>query len=423
LYGHRELNAQLNAAEEAAFQAATECHICNQPFTANLDLNGGEIKVRDHQHSAPYQYRGAAHRHCNLQFKEQTVVNCYFHNLSNYDAHFIVRELNVDAGDVRVLANTDEKYITFSKRFIYPGAGRQDGIVVRFIDSYRFLTRALSTLVDILPVDKLQCTREHFGAVPQQFEMAKRKGVFPYEYVTSLIVLDEQELPPPLAFRDSLRKTDVSEDDYAYAQRVWDEFGCRTLGDYADIYLKTDVLLLADVFETFRDNCLEHYGLDPSHYLTLPSYTWDCMLLHTKVKLDTLQDVDQYLFFEKGIRGGLTQCVTRHVLADNKYTRQQPNVSQHDNYIMYYDANNLYGWAMSQPLPTGNFQWLSRQEIDTLTIEEIAVDNNVGYVLEVDIEYPKDRDLQDRQRDLPFCPELCKAPRDQLPYSPEVLRT
>ncbi|XP_054257389.1 uncharacterized protein LOC128982453 [Macrosteles quadrilineatus] len=171
-----------------------------------------------------------------------------------------------------------------------------------------------------------------------------------------------------------------------------------------------------------------------------------------------------YLFFEKGIRGGLTQCATRHAVANNKYTNAttvnnpstsaggsrssnnkrriengvsrdgrfapSTSVSAVDNnnhiygdYIMYYDANNLYGWAMSQSLPYKDFEWLSRQEIDELVIEDIPADGDVGYVLEVDLEYPRDPRLHDKHRDLPFCPELRKAPRDQLPYADDVLRT
>src|SRR5436190_9048087 len=145
LFGQRQIQLRLTAEEEAEFQAATNCYICGSAFHPN-----GEMKVRDHKHAPPYTYRGAAHSNCNLRYHEQDTINCYFHNLSNYDAHFIVRELDIDKGDVRVLANTEEKYITFLKNFIYSGAGRHERMSVRFVDSYRFLSRGLAFLAKIL---------------------------------------------------------------------------------------------------------------------------------------------------------------------------------------------------------------------------------------------------------------------------------
>ena len=422
LYGNRipRNPIQMTAEEILQHQNATVCYICQREF----GQTGGDIKVRDHQHSPPYKYRGAAHQSCNLRYKEQDTVHVYLHNLSNYDAHFIVRELGVDKGSIDVLANTEEKYITFSKRFKYPGAGRNGSIKLQFVDSYRMMSKSLSVLASILPADKLKTTRQRFPD-QEEFDLMRRKGVFPYEHITSMEVLEEDSLPAKEAFGE-----DVSDEDYAHAQNVWRTFHCTKLGEYADIYLLTDVLLLTDVFEGFRDMCLTHYGLDPAHYLTLPSYAWDVMLYKTGVVLDTLQDVDQYLFFEKGIRGGLTQCVTRHVVADNVYTRQEciPGgastsydsvENDDDTFIMYYDANNLYGWAMSEPLPCSDFEWLSRQECEELEIMKIPADGEYGYVLEVDLEYPRDKALHDRHRDLPFCPEVRRAPAYLLPYSSE----
>ena len=425
LFGQRQIQPRLTAEEEAEFQAATNCYICGGAFHPD-----GEMKVRDHKHAPPYTYRGAAHSNCNLRYHEQDTINCYFHNLSNYDAHFIVRELDIDKGDVRVLANTEEKYITFLKNFIYPGAGRHERMSVRFVDSYRFLSRGLAFLAKILPREKMRCTRAYYQD-DDKFVLLQRKGVFPYEYVTSLDVLEEDMLPPSQAFRNTLLHEDIKPEDYTHAQQVWREFNCSTLKDYAEVYLQSDVLLLADIFEAFRDKCLQDYGLDPAHWLTLPSYAWDVMLFKTGVVLHTLQDIDQYLFFEKGIRGGLAQCVTRHAVANNKYIRaMEAGVAANgndigtddDNFIMYYDANNLYGWAMSQLLPTGHFEWLSPEEVTALNIQDIAADSETGYVFEVDLEYPQEREIHDRHRDLPFCPEVRKAPTDQLPYEQDVLK-
>ena len=132
----------------------------------------------------------------------------------------------------------------------------------------------------------------------------------------------------------------------------------RNMGEYHDLYLKTDVLLLADVFESFRKTSLEYYELDPCHYYTAPGMAWDAALKLTKVKLDLITDPDMYLMFEKGIRGGISTITHRHAVANNTYLPSEKYDSSKDHsYIMYLDANNLYGWAMTQKMPTGNLKF------------------------------------------------------------------
>ena len=124
--------------------------------------------------------------------------------------------------------------------------------------------------------------------------------------------------------------------------------------DYHDLYLKSDVLLLADVFENFRKTCLKHYELDPCHYYTAPGLAWDACLKETKRDLELLKDYDMLMMFEKGIRGGITHISKRYAEANNKYMKE----TQPSSYIQHLDANNLYGWAMSQKLPTHGFKWI-----------------------------------------------------------------
>ena len=122
---------------------------------------------------------------------------------------------------------------------------------------------------------------------------------------------EESQVPPMEAFYSNLNMTNVNEDNYEHAQRVWKEFGIRNLGDYHDLYLRTDVIPPVNVLEAFRDTCLEHYSLDPAHFYTSPGLAWKACLRKTRVRLEQLTDPDMLLMFERGIRGGITQAVHR----------------------------------------------------------------------------------------------------------------
>ncbi|KYN08184.1 Matrilysin [Cyphomyrmex costatus] len=224
---------------------------------------------------------------------------------------------------------------------------------LRFVDSFKFLSSSLEKLVSYFDKSKLNITRsKFFNLDEQEFAFLKRKGVFPYEYVNSFNKLNETSLPPREAFYSSLIDEDISVDDYQHATDVWQRFRINTLGDYSDLYLKTDVLLLADMFENFRDTYMESYGLDPAYYVILPSYTWDAMLKNSGVRFELLTDIDMVLFIERGIRRGLSQCSHRYTRANNVYVPTF-DPSKPISYLVYFDVNNLYGWAMMEPLPYG----------------------------------------------------------------------
>ena len=152
-----------------------------------------------------------------------------------------------------------------------------------------------------------------------------------------------------------------------------------TLKDYHDFYLTSDVLLLADVFETFRDNCMDNYHLDPA-----PGFSWQAALKMSKVELELLSDIDMHLFLEDGIRGGVSTITHRHATANN-ILAENFDSSHPSTHLIYWDANNLYGWAMSKSLPTHNFRWLNENEIEDFNIEKIEEDGEDGYILEVDL--------------------------------------
>ena len=216
-------------------------------------------------------------------------------------------------------------------------------------------------------------------------------------------------------FYSGLSQEGVTDDDYQHAQEVWTTFDCQTIGDYHDLYLRTDVLLLADVFENFRKTAMETYGPDPAHYLTLPGYSWDALLKLTNVELELLTDPDMYLFIEKGLRGGISMVSHRHAIANNpqmeNYDPEQPT-----SFLQYLDANNLYGWAMSQPMPTGGFQWIDYTD----QILETPADADHGFILEVDLDYPTS--LHQQHNDYPLAPEKLTITKDQMsPYQQKLI--
>ena len=183
----------------------------------------------------------------------------------------------------------------------------------------------------------------------------------------------------------------------------------KSMGDYHDVYLKADVLLLADVFENFRKTCLQYYKLDPCHYFTSPGLSWDAMLKMTNIRLNLISDVDMYQFVEKGMRGGVSYIANRYGKANNKYMTEYDEMAP-EKHIMYLDANNLYGWAMSQYLPTGGFEWLDVN--DFILLDDYTDTSDKGLILEVDLEYPNE--LHDLHNDYPLAPEKVKVERDML---------
>ncbi|XP_046387447.1 uncharacterized protein LOC124157025 [Ischnura elegans] len=372
----------LTQEEKQAFESAKYCHLCGEELGAD--------RVQDHCHLTG-KFRAALHSQCNLKFKMPKFLPVFFHNLSGYDAHFIVPNLGYDNKEINCIANSEEKYISFSKSI-------GNNFSIRFVDTFRFMASTLSKLADNLPREKFIHTKRVYG---DKLNLVTRKGIFPYEYVDSWEKLEEKCLPPKEKFYSHINGETVSDDDYEFAQKIWFEFNCQTLGEYSDLYLKTDVTILSDIFENFRDVCMETYKLDPAWYYTSPGLAFDAMLKHTGVTLELMTDYDMLLMTENGIRGGISQCCKRYSKANNKYMREY-DASIPNRYLLYLDANNLYGWAMSQPLPRGSFKWLSEEEIREFNLN-ISDDNPKGYFLEVDLDYPDN--IHETHSDLPFCPE------------------
>ncbi|CAH3028212.1 unnamed protein product, partial [Porites evermanni] len=264
----------------------------------------------------------------------------------------------------------------------------------------------------IYPLREVKIELEIIVILQNNTSLLTRKGVFPYDYVSSVDKLSEKQLPPKQGFYSKLYDEDISDEDYNHAIKVWNTFGCKTIRDYHDLYLKSDVMLLADVFENFRKTCLHHYKLDPAHYYSSPGLAWDACLKTTGQRLELLSDYDMLMMFERGIRGGITHISKRYAEANNKYMKNY-NPEKKSSFIQYLDANNLYGWAMSQNLPTHGFKQITNitkekvMKILEKTNDSMANTGKKGYVFEVDLEYPPD--LWDLHNDYPLAPELMKV--------------
>ncbi|XP_063245133.1 uncharacterized protein LOC134546321 isoform X1 [Bacillus rossius redtenbacheri] len=357
----------LTHAQNTAFLQARCCCYCGGRF-------GGAVKkVRDHNHFTG-EFIGPACNDCNLLRRRPKKIIVFFHNLA-YNQNFIIRKLGYDSKDIFIIPNSEEKLITFSKKL-------HDKFSIQFVDTFRFMSRGLASLAEFLPANKFISTAEFFA--PDELGLVTRKGVFPYDFVDSFALLDDSCLPPIDDFYNMLTDSGISEADYAHAQNVWDKFQCATLGEYADLYLKTDVLILADVFENFRSLCLETYSLDPSHYIYCPGFAFDAMVRTTGVQLELLTDYDMYMIVEAGIRGGVAQSIKPHCVANNAYIPETHVASKPSTFLEYIDGNNLYGWAMSLPLPIRHFQWTDTS-IDVMSIPE---NSPTGYIIECDVEYP-----------------------------------
>ena len=315
-----------------------------------------------------------------------------FHNGSTYDYHFIIRELAEEfEGELECSGENTKKYITFSvpikKEITKKDKNGNDKITkilykIKFIDSYRFMSTSLSNLVSNLS-ERLHTDR----------------------------CIDCKSLPDKEAFYSNLNMEDITDVDYRHAKIVLEYLINKNLGDYHDLYVQSDTLLLANVFENFRNMCIKVYELNPAHFLSAPGLAWHSYLKQTRVKLELLTDVDMLLMVEKGIRGGICHVMHGHEKAINKYMKNY-NKGKEEPVLEYLDANNLYGWAMSEPLPVDGFEWIE----DLCKIDEDFIknydDSVKGYILEVDVEYPKHLKFSYLRNishyNLPFLPEKRK---------------
>ena len=377
---------------------AKHCFMCRKKFSDFRHLD----KVRDHCHLSG-KFRITLCSTCNLTCaKRPPEIHLFFHGLSNYDSHFIIQKLyNFSSTEIKIIPKNTEKYLSFSVGCVH------------FKDSYQFLSESLAILVQNL-MDK---GPDHFVYVNkfikdnEQRELMKQKGIFPYNYMKDVRVLRKKHLPKKEEFFNDLTCQHITKDEYNFVQKVWDRFSCKTFQDYMEIYLLADCLLLCDVFENFRSNCLQQYNIDPCYYFSAPHFTFDAFLRHSSLTLELLSDINQYLFIIKGIRGGMSMVSKRHAVANNKYVEGY-NSSKSSSFILYLDANNLYGRAMQEYLPWKNFEWMSPHQLNYDFIKRLEPEGEVGCIIQCSLEYPVA--LHDHHSDYPLAPIKKSIPYGML---------
>ena len=297
-----------------------------------------------------------------------------------------------------------------------------------------------STLPELFP-NLYNHFKKKWKKLPDQdaaFKMLTRKGVYPYSYMDSFEKFEETCLPPREKFFNDLSKKHISDADYAFVKQLWNTFNLKNLGELHDLYMETDTLLLADVFENYRKVIHRNYGLDPVHFYTAPSLSWSAGLKFTNVKLEIPLDVNMHIFFDRGLRGGISMVAEHFARANNKYMEDFDSSSQ-QSFIQLVDANNLYGWSMSQMLPTGGFKWLDLKKglptpgvIESMdrqrTINEwtedimnLKDDDSKGYMFQCDLEYPAHLRADNTHDNFPLAPESFKIEKDLLsPYQQDL---
>ena len=359
------------------------CYLCNK------EIRNKPVKNHCHYTS---KMLGYTHNKCNLKYKfkkdnvnDNYLINVFAHNSQNFDQSFLIRALqNLDNKiPFSCLPRNSNKFISL-----------QIGSLI-FKDSYLFLDKSLDYLTGTINDNDRISLKQEFG---KNYQLLTKKGIYPYDYFNNTKKYDEQKLPNKEEFFNKISYKNISDEDYTHAENVFEKFECKNLLDYSILYLKTDLCHISDIFQKFSNFAYETYNLDPRHSYTLPGFSWQAML-RLKIELELISDPDMYLFLIDTIRGGISVCNKRYVIADNKFIDKN---TKNNKYLLYLDANNFYGFSMSQKLPYKNFKWSNNLTLDKL---------QTG-IYEVDIEVPKN--FHNKFKDYPLCREIKSIPENNL---------
>ena len=374
--------------DEEEFRNNNICRFCEKEILSD--------KVRDHCHLTG-SYRGPAHNTCNINVtqKQSNFIPFIFHNFSNYDCHMFFKKLvdkRKDQVDFDIIPKTNEEYISVTYGCI------------RLIDSYRFLSSGLDSLVKNLDEDDFKILKKEFS---DKWQYLNKKLAYPYEYFISID--DYKKLVNNLENKDffsKLKNKCPDDKEIDRTREIIKKFNIKNGKELTELYLKSDVILLADVFEKFIKISVEEFGFNPLYCVSLPGYTWLSGLKYTRIILQTLQDKDMILLLENIIRGGISS-----VMGD-RYIKSDENKK-----ILYIDANNLYGHSMSQYLPYDEIKF-----DNTVKLEDILNtpdDSDIGYFIEVYLTYPNN--IEEKTKNFPFVPMNKKInPDDFSEYMKEI---
>ena len=364
----------LSSVQQSDFNQSTRCYLC--------DHDDGQPLVRDHDHVTGH-YLGAACKSCNLSRQIRPQLPIVFHNFRGYDSHHIIKHAlsKFKHWSLSVVPQSTEKFLAIFAHL--------HGVTLRFMDSYQFLSDSLARLSSFLDCFPLTST-----AFPQN--SIHKKGIFPYTFATSLEILQTTTSLPP-------KWAGITDVEYNEAHDAWNSAGCQSLLDYMLYYLRLDVYLLADIFQAFRIKALQEDGLEPLCFLSIPGMSWSSALKTLSEPLDLLLDSEMYRFFSLSIRGGMTFVNTHYTKSDD------------DTSLLYIDINNLYGWALSQPLPCSNFSWILGDGLEQMCMDLLRLDtvtSEYGYTMEVDLVIPDEH--HDKLDQLPLAPELKCPPNSKI---------
>ena len=407
-------NMVISEEEQEFAKQSGICGFCKksleEPFQSSSDDDDDEPfgwqneketdhPVRHHEHLPPFKFQFYAHNSCNLKARLSKNFPVFFHNGANYDIHYIVQAIPTlmemrMVEDVDVIPNSTEKFlaVTLNKDIV-------------FLDSIRFTMASLERLVDSLAKDK----NEKFDIVKQVFggkgncDLLLKKGAYPYTYMDSIKKFEERSLPPSEVFYNDMTEEPIDENVYQNTLKVWESFKVQNMGQWQDLYCLLDVALLASVIERTRKILYNKYELEMTHYFSLPMVSFDASLKLSGVKLDYIKDSTMYCFIENSIRGGYcAPGALRAAIANNPYMQDEYNENEPISYIEYVDATNLYGSAMSEYLPTGDFCWIDDpDELESVLAEVFLLpkDSPHGYFVQVDIQIP--HEMHDYLNELP----------------------
>lgn len=380
--------------------------------------------VLDHCHYLEKNnFRAILHSKCNFQIKDSKYghVNVFFHNLEKYDSHLFVKELlkfeNQNGHNVSVIPHTSENYLTMTKSIQLTNLVGGKQLKVQFKDSLKFLPASLENLAKNLEGDDFKYLKKVFPNISDEdLELLKGKQIYPYEAMTSLEDYEKTELPSIEQFKSSLNEfKPISASDYDHAKLVWEKFNCKTMWDYTKLYQKVDVMILVACYLKFREEALSTFNLDPSWYISLPQFSYDCAFKYTNAEVELLQDEDMFKFIQASIRGGLSFAGMRHAKAHNKYMYPEGECPEIENegYLMYFDFNALYSYCLTQKLPLKDFSWVDIPKYGTAAYEEFVqkllshdTESDTNFLVQCDFDYPTE--LHDHHSDFPFLIERRK---------------